>query len=304
MDKLKLVFTFLLLSPHVILAQSLRQQMIALSKQSECDTNKSPNRVAHFREDASWSNGYYYVEYAVPGCGCECRNTVGAYTKDDGSYALLSSSYGQCSFDNGLRSNLTFDNFFPPTFGLQTFFENPIGLPDTSYPALFYLTAKIPKRGTETVLNLKLVPLGMNLFSQNGLCYRIYEDDYTRMNNNYYGYYEDMAKKISGSTAINLMMNGEFKKLNASDKGIVDSIINRKYHERNCRFRSYSQIEKSLHHLFYIYSWYNKLSYTIIVMDWDVAEGRFYIKEKKGRPKRISYLDFLRSYNFYWYIAC
>jgi len=66
---------------------------------------------------------------------------------------------------------------------------------------------------------------------------------------------------------------------------------------------SYEEIQKSIRYLYYVYSWYIQLDYTSIIMDWNGETNRFYIKEKKGKPKNISFKNFF-DYAHFWSVMC
>jgi hypothetical protein len=284
---------------------SLNQQMLEQAKKSACYPKQGDNLVSELKKIDDIANGYFFIKYAIAGCGCTCNNTLGAYKRASGDYVILSNEYGECNYSNGIRANIPLAEFLPDSFGLQTFYQDTVGQVNNAYPALFYIDVSIPRRGTETILTLKLLPMGIKNFCEGGLCYTIQQNE-TFTNMDYFGDYMDLVKNLADVNSLKYLKNGQVKKLKPEDKKNLDAAMSLS-EERNgemSRMGSYDEVKKSFQYFYYVYGWYKKLAYTILVMDWDAEKGKFYIKEKKGKPTPQTFLQFLSNYDNYWHIMC
>ncbi|MEL6851905.1 MAG: hypothetical protein AAFP92_25585, partial [Bacteroidota bacterium] len=141
---------------------SLAEQLAFMVKQCHDMVMDEEMGSGEFDEkiDAA-AQGYLRISGGWPTCGCNCTSTAGAYRKADGSYLLLSQEQWPCSYRNIAQSSENWDRILPEGFGIKTFLSEggeEVSLPDQS---MLRLQFEIPQKGTQTQLDLKWIPLGL-----------------------------------------------------------------------------------------------------------------------------------------------
>jgi len=272
---------------------SLDEQLwkfVATCKDAIINPSYAENNYDEIVDDAK--NGYLHIEGDFPTCGCACSSTVGGYKKADGSYTLLKYEEWSCSTDYGVYSNENLSEILPEGFGLAMFFAAKGALTDTLQIGQFYVEVEIPRYGTETILNLKLMPLGLNNPCQGGICLRTVTDDQGFV---YPREIIDLSKELDSNDDLLKIMKGNYESLTPSISELLNSFFNQEY-------KDYTEqdFNKELRSMYTRYQVYQKLKYTTLIMDWNREEGRFYIKDKKENKKELeSFLQFLKAGNYY-----
>ncbi|MFH0893548.1 MAG: hypothetical protein V2A54_03840, partial [Bacteroidota bacterium] len=157
----KLIFVSLLLSCSTLFSQELGRQ---LRKQVEnCYKNFEDidgDSLLDATIDIDSVNGYMHVSGMWPTCGCGCKATVGAYKQSKGKYIFLIDENWNCNWKSGVSSDKPMNTILPPGFGLHLFTEN-YKYTKGDESGYFYLSADIPRTGTETKFNINIIPFGM-----------------------------------------------------------------------------------------------------------------------------------------------
>jgi hypothetical protein len=236
-------------------------------------------------------NGYLFLRGSWPTCGCSCENTIGAYKKKDNTYILLKKEIWTCSWKNGLYSNVDLAKILPAGFGLKSFTEKG-DVPKVVFnDGQFYFDVEIPHVGTETKLEIKLIPFGINAKCPGGLCYSFEEQS---GQTKYLQYLKEFVNKVKSNESLMLILANRSKEMDATDLKLLNSIIKNSGENYNM-----AELEMDLKNIFFIYKTWQKLYYTTVILKWDRESGRFIIKEKKGQILKLDFLEFLK--NAPWY---
>lgn|GEM_PF-5787171 len=111
------------------------------------------------------ANGYLHIEGSYPTCGCRCAATAAAFQTASGDYRILSYEAWSCSGATSLSGD-DWATTLPE--GLRA--ELAPDLAGWKGEAVFYLEAKLPRRGTTVDLKVRLLPLGVHLTCPFGIC--------------------------------------------------------------------------------------------------------------------------------------
>ena len=262
---------------------------------SGCDKSiKNPefeeNKYRELIDDSK--NGYLHISGSWPTCGCSCGSTVGAYKKNNGSYALLKYETWSCTGAEGIYSNADLMSILPDSFNLNTFLSATAKVENGSSTGHFYLKAEIPQHGTITNMKLELIPFGMKSVCDNGLCLTIAkEGDSQTYLSQIIRYIE--SPDINNETLL-LFVKDEDYNLTITESDILNKILENDYSEY-----SKEDFKADLKLLYDGYKLHQNLENTSVILDWNRDIGRFQIIDKKGKPEKLTFLDYLKSHDFY-----
>jgi len=246
-------------------------------------------------------NGYLRVFGDWPTCGCSCNSIVRAYKAANGEYTLLQREEFSCNWGNSVSSNRRMSEILPENFCLNAFSKDEINT--TNQFTAFYLDVEIPRVGTETKFNIKLIPFGLFIKSDSLLTYNFsdinQEQDYWRYNTLLYEI-QRIAKRIKDENTLNLLLNLDYDAINEFDMSIIEQSIGGKSWEQ---FESVDVLSGKLKILRNVFDIYLQLEFTSVVMEWNPEEARFFIKSKVGKPADISFKAFLEE-NEFWAPIC
>lgn len=292
---LTLVFTCIL---SFGFAQSLKEQLWNFA--SHCNeaiidgyidaSDKEPEKLNDYYNSCidDSKNGYLFIEGSWPTCGCSCSNEIGAYKKADGSYTLFRYETWPCSNSFGIYTNEKLTNVLPENLSLKTF--NSISKIDTlNY---FHLKMTIPRVGTDTKVSLKLLPLGQVGVGKVGISY---DSKNSKILHPYlYSIKSDIAEDLQNDVQLQLILNKKIGDLPENIKNKILSQIG-----KNKRFKSEEELITELSYMKKVYDVYSSLQYTEIIFSWNRRLGRFEIKEKTGKPKQASFLEFILKSEYF-----
>ena len=112
-------------------------------------------------------NGYAHVSGGYPTCGCPCSATAAYFNSKKGQVWLSYETEG-CNYDNKFSSNKDLWTVLPKniseSFGLNT---------EKKEKPHFYLEPTIPQNGTNTVVEIKPIPIGINMDCKSNICLEI-----------------------------------------------------------------------------------------------------------------------------------
>ncbi len=281
--------------------QSLKQQLWEfaskchemISQGYEDAFDKKPEKLEDYCYDCvdDSSNGFLYISGSWPTCGCSCYNEIGAYQNIDGSYTLLRYESWPCENSFGIYSNKNIVDVLPKNLSLKTF--NPLVQIDTlSY---FYLDMRTLSVGTDTKAVLRLFPLGQVGIEKRGISY-----DTEKSKVLYSSLYsiQKIAECLQSDSQLQSIMN---KKISDLPKSIKNKILS--YIGENREFKSEKELITKLLYLKKVYDIYISLQFTEMTFSWNRKLERFEIKDMAGKPKKISFLKFIKE-SWYFSYAC
>lgn len=255
------------------------------------DEINDPNDV-YERLDLQPKNGYLSVAGSWPTCGCGCDATAAAYRDSEGKYTILSYEFWNCDDKYAVASSRSLAQVLPKDFGLAAFTtNNSIGSRSTN--AFFYLSVAIPKKGTDTRIDLKLMPFGMRAKAPKGICYN------TEKAVVHHDAIYDINLLFAMQTYIhNLERATDFEALLHKDYSHLPDDLTRMIREGKPG-RTKENIHQLLLFLQDYYDAYQQVEYTTLILAWDRKAARFVVKNKENPAKRLSFLEFLKEHEWY-----
>ncbi len=241
-------------------------------------------------------NGYLRVWGEYPTCGCACSSTVGAYKDHYGFYTFLKEYTESCSYMTDIRSNRLLSEVLPEDFGMQTFIPSVDKLPQTDI-ALFTLNVTIPRKGTDTKVSLKMLPLGLLAPSATPLVYYSEQNEQSKMQ--VYEVIQQLAKDGKNNDLLNKLLHKNIVDLSVEEQAVITKLR---------KDTSYGEIsvEDLQYHIEKVklaYTYYSQIEYDSVLLGWDRQKARFFIKEKYDAEQRMSFVEFLQK-SKYWIPSC
>jgi hypothetical protein len=271
-------------------AKPLREQLwnfVRSCKESIKDPEFEENDYDSIIDDAK--NGYLYISGAWPACGCSCESTVGAFKRSDGSYTLLKEEKWPCSSKYSMSSNYPLHDLLPVGFGLQTFLKKTADYDPTIVDGFFFFDVTIPRVGTQTLINLRQVPFGLNARCAGGLCFDFGENSYSEDR----PWLIKLIEEVESEESLELLLNDNPTDLIENDRKLLDFIV------RDNPGVSWYDFTEALRSMYQHYRLYQQVECTTVVLDWSRAANRFVIKDRLNPVPKLSFLDFLRQGAFY-----
>jgi hypothetical protein len=130
-----------------------------------CRDNFDRESLAKAEQINDVRNGYMSIAGSYPTCGCTCESTASAFKTDKGRYKFLAYSEASCAWASDLNGT-DWKDVLPKNIRS----EFGIGLGSYEGDAVFYLKAKLPRKGTTVELTLGLMPFGQNMSCPSGIC--------------------------------------------------------------------------------------------------------------------------------------
>ncbi len=247
-------------------------------------------------------NGYLMVSGGWPTCGCSCSSTVGAFKNSPGEYVFVQKETYLCSWEKKISSNRPLDEILPADFGITTFGVNK-KYAATEY-ASFFLDVEIPQYGTETVVNLQLIPLGILVESKNPIVYAYSEskpdEEGGASQAVFLNKIKELVSDLKSDKTLQLLLEKDFEQITEEDRKRIDKIVGTGNWDD---FESIDELSDRLKLLKRTYDIWNSLEYRSLILGWDKAESRFYIKKKVGSSGKMSFKQFLIE-SEYWLPMC
>ena len=255
------------------------------------DEINDPNDV-YERLDVQPKNGYLSVAGSWPTCGCGCDATAAAYRDSEGKYTVLSYEFWTCSDKYAVNASKPLEKVLPKDFGLATF-TSTNRLDVSLSNAFFYLSIAIPKKGTDTRVDLKLMPLGMRAKAPKGICY-----DTEKAVRHHYDVYDINLLFAMQHYIHHLDNEADFKALLNKDYSLLPDNLTRMIQESKPG-RTQANIHQLLRFLQDYYDAYQQVDYTRLILAWDRRAARFVVKNKENPTKQLSFFEFLKEYEWY-----
>jgi hypothetical protein len=104
---------------------------------------------------------------------------------------------------------------------------------------------------------------------------------------------------MSDETTLEYLLNGEYEKINSSDKNYINQTIGEEYGQ----FKTMPDITGCLKEMYRAYELYSKITNKEMLLGWDKTNARFYVKEQKTKTQPVTFRVFLGDAR-YWGPAC
>ncbi|HQJ75137.1 MAG TPA: hypothetical protein PKW14_06125 [Bacteroidota bacterium] len=294
----KFILFFLILIPIICFTQTKSSlSKILWDRVNRCYSmfvDEDGDGKPEFNKIDDSKNGYLQISGNWPTCGCSCTSTVGAYKNNVGDYILLQSEKFTCNWEKKISSNKELKDILPESFGIKDFISEPIN-EKIDHP-IFFVDFIIPRIGTDTRLKIELIPFGLKPDGNGLICFEFKEKNGFSNCKSLYRIRE-IADKIQDEKTLEYILNGNFDNISRDDKKIIMETIG----DDDSRFKSKEELQRSLLELRKIYNIYIKLDNTELILGWN--REKFFIKEKQGKPEKISFKKFLIK-NEYWSPIC
>lgn len=249
-------------------------------------------QAATIIDDAA--DGYLKVEGSYPTCGCACGTTVGAYKDQKGQFTFLNYSLWTCDWTNTLMSNRPLKEVLPDKFSLREFAPQ-YKIMKRGQPAVFFLNMEIPQKGTDTKVSLGLVPFGMDI-REHFLVYS-YSEREMGLNHKSIPEIKIMAQNIQNPKSLELLMKGKEEDISAVDKAVMEETL------ADMDIYGLFNLRAELEPLWFKYELYLSVEYDALILGWDRAAARFFIKERIPAGPKKSFLAFLAEAPYFVYMC-
>ncbi|MCW3789702.1 hypothetical protein [Plebeiibacterium sediminum] len=249
--------------------------------------------VPDFNKIDDSKNGYLKISGSWPTCGCSCSSTVGAYKNNEGEYIILQSDKELCSWERKISSNKNINEILPIDFGINSFLSEKLEIKYSN--PIFFIDVEIPRVGTDTKVKIELVPLGLFPYGDNLICFEYGQNKSCKS----LYLFKDIVNKMTDINTLDYLLAGEFEKINTVDNKLIQKGIG----TDDSRFDSLNEMQEYLLRVKKVYDIYCKLETKELILGWNRIESRFYIKRKGECIVQVSFIDFLKS-SEYWDWMC
>jgi len=242
------------------------------------------------------ANGYLQIASTQEGCGCYYETTAAAYRQVNDDYTILKADWDACAWKKTLSTNTDLFEMLPEDFGLHTFLPKS---KETEYQitsAVFYLEAEIPRKGTDTKIDLSYIPFGIHMTPEDHVLSYGYEQlsEHGGSNFLYSGALQTMLRKITDQNTLECILEHSIESIVSEDKELVQ-----KLYGKGKTYAGIEELAAQIRQLKTIYEIAKDVEYKSIILGWDRDEARFYIKEKiKNDAPDMSFLEFVQQLPF------
>lgn len=241
-------------------------------------------------------NGYLKVSGSYPTCGCTCESTISAYKTNVDGYVFVEKNSWNCSWRKAITSSESLKEIFPFDFEADGFFSK--NIENATQNATFYIDIEIPRKGTDTKVTIKMIPFGLHIKSAKNIEFAYSEElGYSNVSH-YPSHIFKIVKDLQDTETLDHLLNSRFDEISNRDMKLINESINDKNY-----FKNKVELVQYLKELKCKYDLYTKIKHESLVLGWNREKGTFYIKEKGVSPKKISFLDFLKTGD-YWSALC
>lgn len=245
--------------------------------------------------DDSSKNGYLHISN---GLCCKQERTVAAYKNTQNKYAIISQYHNDCDNSHEIVSNMDPRKILPKK--LLTIISK-----NQSPYASFYLSLNLPKKGTDTKVYIKQIPLGLLVKSQNAITISISTQ---RSQQKELQAIKKIAQKIKDKQTITHLLNKDYKSIDNTDLKIIDeTILAYKTTVVNPTINNKDDLCVALKELNQIYKTQLQNKYKSFILKWDRKKTKFLIKHETLLPKNEqskSFIDFLKDSQYFDATKC
>jgi hypothetical protein len=233
------------------------------------------------------ANGYAEVRGVYPTCGCECEATAAAYRCTDGSYRYLSREAWSCDYRRGLTGS-DWGRVLPNDLRAQLL----PGLPSGEATGVVVLDAVLPRKGTTTTLQVRLIPIGLDQPCPGRVCDRTAPQQ------------AKVTYMGGGGELVNRMIQAEVSQadLKALARG-GPSAVSKAGQARTASLDSkgigeaeLAEAQAYLVKALKQWSWVKQVTMSEVVLQWDRDKAVFTVDKEKSTPAPWgTFLDYLRA---------
>ncbi len=242
-------------------------------------------------------NGYLHVSGEWPTCGCGCDATIAAFKDAKGQYTYIQEQIWNCDWIHETKASRKIEEVFPANFGFHSFTGE--SKKYTASEAHFIVDPTIPQHGTDMKVEIKIVPFGLPVKYSDPLAYVHKQPENPGNLKSLYAL-EFIAKRVKDPQVFDHVRKGEYDKITAEDQKIIDDEIGDSWG----KFKDMDDLKAQVVKVYKVYEMAKKIKYQALVLGWDKAKGRFYIKSKEdNKIKYSSFLDFMKK-AAYWAMLC
>jgi len=238
------------------------------------------------------ANGYAEVYGAYPACGCTCSSTTAAFRVGDGSYRMLSRTAWKCSWAKGLVGD-DWDNVLPPDLR-ETL------LPGQSKDAgvgVVSLDVRLPRKGTDTVLEVNLIPMGLDLPCPGRVCH--YQTDREGSRGSFYAQADLVKKLMEGglrSDALVALAKDGPSALSEPSQALVQRVMG----EASDPVVALAGVRLFLGQAWERWEVVRTLTAQELLLRWDRERGVFVVVPEGTRPPKLkAFEDYLQAVGTY-----
>ncbi|WP_117882700.1 hypothetical protein [Aureibaculum luteum] len=219
------------------------------------------------------------------------KTAVGAFKDKNNEYTFLKNTVNHY-FNRSLSSNRFLEDILPNNFGISDFISDTINTSSIGYTC-FYIEAAIPRKSTDTHLNLKLVPFGL-VNKGDILTYRFseYKDDNLFL----FNFINVMVKNLNEENTLSSLVEEKIEAISSKDKKIIDQFL-----KEDNQFEKIEDLSTLLKYLNSVYQLNSVVMCKSIVLGWDRDTSRFYVKSRiKNDHKTVTFKTFLENSEYYY----
>lgn len=297
---MKHIFVLLLFICHlVVFGQQKSLSELLWDRVNPCYSNfedMNDDGIPDFEKVDDSKNGYLKISGSWPTCGCSCTSTVGAYKNSIGEYVLLQSDKVLCSWERNISSNRELKEILPIDLTIENLVS--ANQPLINNKPLLFVNIEIPQIGTDTKVNLELIPYGVIPIGNEILCFG-YQQSPRYKDFNLLSKFETLTKKIEDENTFEYIIKGDFGNIADIDKNLINKVLGISLND----FEDKDKIQEWLIELNEIYKVYINLECDELTLGWNREESRFFIKQKGNKPEVGTFKEFLKSYKF-WSPMC
>lgn len=238
-------------------------------------------------------NGYLKV------FGDHCTSTVGAYKLNDGKYVFLDKQTNICTWNNKIDSNMNLDNIFPD-FEKEGFFKK--GTTNSTGYSSYYLDFNIPRKGTDTEVTIRNIPIGLMIKSTRIISFNYDEgESFSNCNTSLFSV-RSIIEKLQDKNTINYLLLNQTENITKYDLSIINEYIKTKRTSMGT-FNSINELIDCLKIIKDNYDLFLNIEHRTVTLGWDRNQGEFYIKKKGKHPEFMTFKEFLLNME-YWSPSC
>lgn len=289
---MKQLMTIFLLASLVIQhsdAQNLEQKM--MQQLGPCaETLWEEGEDYYTLKDAYAQNGYLSISGGWPTCGCGCEATVAAFRDAQKNYTFLRWEDWDCAQEFGCYSSGKIEDILPRDLSLNAFISEekmPMQFNAKSY---FYLELELPIHGTDILVKLKPLPLGMLGSSKNGL---VYNTKSVQITDHAAANLRTIANIVETEEQLNLLKTNSLEQLPTALQERINRVLKQHYEY------TWEDFYLLLMQSYDVYLIYEQLDYEEATLGWNRENARFFLKNKAKKPKKKTFLEFLKTTKTY-----
>lgn len=221
------------------------------------------------------------------------QTKAAAYKDNSDNYTILKNRRYRF-FNRSLSSNRNIEDVLPRNFGISNFISDSTLVKNVIYNS-FYVEGNIPRNGTDTQLDIKVIPLGMR-HKGSLLAFETFEHSENSDNMFLFGLINDVVKKLNNKESLTYFMNADYDAISVKDKTIIAQFI-----ENDYQFENRDALRKFVLELFSIYKLNSAITYKSFILGWNRDTARFYIKDRIKNDNSIpSFVSFLENTEYFY----